>query len=234
MVTVALEPASRWSFAELAEIFNAGYEGYFMPFKLDEAAFRFMSTTWDDDLDASRVALVDGEPVGICKVAVRGDRGWVGGHGVTVPHRGEGVGDALMRGVIEERRASASAKSGSRCSSRTSRRSACTSGSGSRTVREFEGWTLEEFVFERHEASRRLGRSSARARPRGALLARPWQRADESVTHLDAVEAMGGERGARFTAAAVAGLAAAGHRGERDTARDLSSRPPSRRRRCIG
>ena len=71
MVTVALEPASRWTYAELAEIFNAAYEGYFTPFALDEAAFRFMSTTWDDDLDASRVALVDGEPAGICKLAVR-------------------------------------------------------------------------------------------------------------------------------------------------------------------
>ena len=102
MVTVALEPASRWSYAELAEIFNAAYEGYFTPFALDEAAFRFMSTTWDDDLDASRVALVDGEPAGICKLAVWGDRGWIAGIGVTAPQRSTGVGKALMRDVLEE------------------------------------------------------------------------------------------------------------------------------------
>jgi hypothetical protein len=72
MSSVALEPASRFTHAELTEIFNAGYEGYYTPFKLDEDAFRFMSTIWDDDLDASRVALVDGAPAGICKLAIRG------------------------------------------------------------------------------------------------------------------------------------------------------------------
>ncbi len=64
MATVALEPASRFTHAELAEIFNAGYEGYYTPFTLDEDTFRFMSRIWDDDLDASRVAIVDGEPAG--------------------------------------------------------------------------------------------------------------------------------------------------------------------------
>ena len=64
MATVALEPASRFTHAELAEIFNAGYEGYYTPFTLDEDTFRFMSRIWDDDLDASRVAIVDGGPAG--------------------------------------------------------------------------------------------------------------------------------------------------------------------------
>jgi hypothetical protein len=85
---VALEPASRRAHAELAEIFNAGYEGYYTSFTLEEAAFRFMSELWDDDLAASRVALVDGEPAGICKLAIRGDRGWIAGVGVALPHRG--------------------------------------------------------------------------------------------------------------------------------------------------
>ena len=62
MRTVALEPASTRSYAELAEIFNAGYEGYYTPFTLDEAAFRTMSTMWDDDLDASRIALPTASP----------------------------------------------------------------------------------------------------------------------------------------------------------------------------
>ena len=101
MSTVALEPASRFTHAELAAIFNAGYEGYFTPFTLDEAAFRFMVTTFDDDLDASRVLLVDGEPAGICKLAIRADRGWIGGLGVAAAHRGKGLGEALMREVID-------------------------------------------------------------------------------------------------------------------------------------
>ena len=102
MASVALEPASRFSHAELAEIFTAGYEGYFMPFSRRRGGVRFMSTIWDDDLDASRVALVDGEPAGICKLAVRGDRGWIGGVGV-IPVRtaGRAIGEELMRGGID-------------------------------------------------------------------------------------------------------------------------------------
>ena len=102
MASVALEPASGRSHAELAAIFNAGYEGYFTPFDVDEAAFRLMVETWDDDLDASRV--VDGEPAGIAKLAIRGERGWIAGIGVAVAHRGTGAGEALMRGVIAEAR----------------------------------------------------------------------------------------------------------------------------------
>jgi len=74
MSAVALEPASRYTHAELAAIFTAGYEGYFTPIALDEAAFRFMVTTFDDDLEASRVLLLDGEPAGICKLAIRAER----------------------------------------------------------------------------------------------------------------------------------------------------------------
>ena len=101
MATVALEPASRFTHAELAEIFNAGYEGYYTPFTLDEDTFRFMSRIWDDDLDASRVAIVDGEPAGICKLGIRGDRGWIAGIGISTAHRGQGVGEELMRGVLD-------------------------------------------------------------------------------------------------------------------------------------
>ena len=101
MSSVALEPASRFTHAELAEIFNAGYEGYYTPFSVDEEAFRFMSTIWDDDLDASRVALVDGAPAGICKLAIRGDRGWIAGIGIAAAQRGQGVGEELMRGVLD-------------------------------------------------------------------------------------------------------------------------------------
>ena len=104
MADVALEPASRRSHAELAAILTAGYEDYYTPFVVDETAFRFMTTVWDDDLDASRVAVVDGEPAGIAKLAIRGDRGWIAGIGVAVPHRGKGVGEALMNAVLAEAR----------------------------------------------------------------------------------------------------------------------------------
>ncbi len=196
MGSVALEPASRWSYAELAEIFNAAYEGYFTPFALDEAAFRFMSTTWDDHLDASRVALVDGEPAGICKLAVRGDRGWIAGIGVTTPHRGTGVGKALTRGVLEE-----AARLGLRevwleVLVQNEPAIRLYEKLGFRTVRDLEGWTLGELVFQKHKASA-VPAARAQARIRAERTWRePWQRADETVANLEDVEALESKGGA--------------------------------------
>ncbi len=71
---VKLEPASARSHAELAALFTAGYEGYFMPVSIDEAAFSFMARTWDYDLAGSLVAVDGGADVGLCMLAVRGIR----------------------------------------------------------------------------------------------------------------------------------------------------------------
>ena len=87
MGTVALEPASARSHAELAALFTAGYEGYYMPVAVDESAFSFMAGTWDYDLDASLVA-VDGGDVGLCMLGVRGASGWIGGVGIVAGRRG--------------------------------------------------------------------------------------------------------------------------------------------------
>ncbi|HEX4930100.1 MAG TPA: hypothetical protein VFV62_05255, partial [Gaiellaceae bacterium] len=83
-----LVPAATFSAAELAALFTAGYEGYYVPLTVDEAAFSFMASAWDYDLDASRVAVNRGltgtvpvnaamtGPVGLCMLARRGEDGW--------------------------------------------------------------------------------------------------------------------------------------------------------------
>ena len=146
MSEIAPEPASSWSHAELAEIFNAGYEGYFTPFTLDEAAFRFMSTTFDDDLDASRVLVVDGEPAGICKLAIRGDRGWISGIGIAAPHRGKGLGEALMRAVIGEARSRGLRELWLEVLTPNEPAIRLYEKLGFRNVRELEVWTLAELA----------------------------------------------------------------------------------------
>jgi ribosomal protein S18 acetylase RimI-like enzyme len=186
-----LVPASRYSHAELAQIFNAGYEGYFTPFTLDEAAFRFMSAVWDDDLDASRVALVEGEPAGIAKLAIRGDRGWIAGVGVSVPHRGRGLGETLMRAVAEEGRARGLREIALEVLVQNEPAIRLYEKLGYERTRELEVWALEgELVSQRHNLSPlaledALGREE---RP-------PWQREDASVRNYEGVEAVGGERG---------------------------------------
>lgn len=90
-------PADRFTMTELAALFTAGYEDYFVPVQLDEAAMQFVVDAWDIDLARSRVA----EGVGVCNLGVRGERGWIGGIGVAKEQRGRGVGRALMNAVLE-------------------------------------------------------------------------------------------------------------------------------------
>ncbi len=196
MASVALEPASARSHAELAEIFNAGYEGYFTPFNVDEAAFRFMVEAWDDDLDASRVAVVDGEPAGICKLAIRGDSGWIAGIGVAVPHRGTGVGEALMLGAIEEARSRGLREIWLEVLVQNEPAIRLYEKLGFERVRGLEVWTLEGFAGEEHEAEP-VPAEQAHARIRaGRTWREPWQRADQSVANSTGVEGRESERGA--------------------------------------
>jgi ribosomal protein S18 acetylase RimI-like enzyme len=104
-VTVELVPSSSLGDAELTELFNAGYEGYVIPFALDEKTFRFMVDAFDIDLDASRVAVRDGERVGLANLALRGREAWIGGIGIAASARRQGLGEQLMNAVHEEARA---------------------------------------------------------------------------------------------------------------------------------
>jgi GNAT superfamily N-acetyltransferase len=99
---VKLVPASEFSLAELAELFTAGYEGYFVPVSVDEPTLAFMVEAWDIDLDRSRAAVADDGPVGVANLGVRGDRGWIGGLGVRAAARRSGVGRTLMEAVLAD------------------------------------------------------------------------------------------------------------------------------------
>lgn len=195
MGSVALEPAAGRSYAELAAIFNAGYEGYFTPFTLDEAAFRSMSRLWDDDLAASRVAVVDGEPAGICKLAIRGDRGWIAGIGVSPAHRGKGLGEELMHGVLAEARDRGIREVWLEVLVQNEPAIRLYEKLGFEQVRDLEVWSLDQLaalsdyrpadVATVHERIRRERRERE-----------PWQRADETVANLENIEALESDRGA--------------------------------------
>lgn len=212
-----LVPASTFPLARLAEIFTAGYEDYFVPVAVDEAAFRIMVESWDDDLDASQVAILKGEPAGICKVAVRGDQGWVGGLGVALPHRGRGIGVVLMRRAIEELRARGVHRLWLEVLVQNKPAVRLYERFGFEHVRKLEVWALDDFVSERHKLA-----SLALAAALGREERPPWQRADASVRTLEDVEAVGDERAALVYRAAdgVASLLQCAS-GDADAARAL-------------
>lgn len=103
-MTIELQPASSFGLDELAGVFTRAYEGYVIPFQVDGASLQFMVKTFDLDLDASRVALRDGDPVGLANLGVREGQGWIGGVGVVAAARREGIGRMLMDTLHEEAR----------------------------------------------------------------------------------------------------------------------------------
>ena len=104
MSPVELLPARGFSDDELAALFTAAYEGYLVPFAVDAPALRFLTETFDLDREASRVAVRDGERVGLVNLGVRGTDGWIGGLGVVAAERRRGTGRALMHAVHAEAR----------------------------------------------------------------------------------------------------------------------------------
>lgn len=189
MAGVTFEPATRWTHAELAGIFTRGYEGYFTPVVLDEAAFRSMVEAYDDDLDASRVAVVGGAPVGICKVALRGDQGWIAGIGVAPPHRGAGVGKALMLAAIDEARSRGVRALWLEVLVQNELAIRLYEKLGFERVRGLEVWTLARPAPAHVLDAADVERVRTRIRAERAWR-EPWQRADESVGKKDDVEAV--------------------------------------------
>ena len=93
--------AEHLSSAELAELFNRGYEGYLVPLRLTEEAFLSTVRLQDVRLDSSCVLLDGGDPVAFAMLAVRGRTGWIGGMGVIATARGRGLGRVAMQAVLE-------------------------------------------------------------------------------------------------------------------------------------
>jgi ribosomal protein S18 acetylase RimI-like enzyme len=107
MSSLTFHPADRHTFDELSALLTRAYTGYSVPVQIDAAGFESMVNTYDIDLTASRVGVVGGAPVALALLGVRGHRGWIGGMGVVPARRGQGVGTAVMRAVINSARARA-------------------------------------------------------------------------------------------------------------------------------
>jgi GNAT superfamily N-acetyltransferase len=179
----------------MAALFNAGYEGYVIPFQLDETALRWMIESFDIDLDASRVALRDGEPAGFANLALRGDQAWIGGVGVIVAARRHGIAEQLMRAVHEEARARGIAKVWLEVIEQNDAAFDLYEKLGYDVVREVEVWTLSAEVA--NGSAHEVAAGEAHARIRALRNGRePWQRADETLEHLGDVRGLETDAGA--------------------------------------
>jgi ribosomal protein S18 acetylase RimI-like enzyme len=184
VATHQLAAASSLSLKELAALFTDAYEGYPIPMHIDAAGLARMIETNDLDLDAARIAQVDGEPAGICVLAVRGDEGWIGGMGVVPQHRREGIGEALIRAVLEE----ACRRSVQRVRLEVIQQNDAArllyEKLGFELLRDVSVWMLDAEAGD--DAGRDVPAEEAQAFVRAHRSEpEPWQRADGTLAHLD-------------------------------------------------
>jgi ribosomal protein S18 acetylase RimI-like enzyme len=194
-VTPELRSARSRSPGARAELFNAAYEGYLIPFHVDEATLAFMDDAFDLDLDASRIAFGDGEPVGLGNLGLRGEDAWIGGVGVVASARRSGVGEALMRALHEQARTRGVRRVWLEVILENAGAFALYEKLGYRTVRDVEVWSLP--ADGDADAAREVPAAEAHARIRELRDGRePWQRADETLAHYTDVRGLANDTSA--------------------------------------
>ncbi len=178
--------------AERAELFNAAYEGYLLPFHLDEHQLAFMDDAFDLDLDASRIAYRDGEPVGLGNLGLRGEDAWIGGVGVVAAARRSGVGEVLMRALHDEARGRAVRRVWLEVIVENTAAFALYEKLGYQQVQDVEVWTLPG------AEGAHTGREVSPAEVQAQLPDRhePWQRAGGTLEHYDDVRGLVTDSGA--------------------------------------
>jgi GNAT superfamily N-acetyltransferase len=185
-------------------LFNAAYEGYLLPFHVDVAALEFMDNAFDLDLDASRIAFRDGEPVGLGNLGVRGEDAWIGGVGVVPAARRSGIGEALMLALHEQARERGMRRVWLEVIVENTGAFALYEKLGYRTVRDVEVWSLPA-AEEDAAAAREAPAAEAHARIRELRSEHePWQRADETVANYGDARGLATDDGAALFRAGAA------------------------------
>jgi ribosomal protein S18 acetylase RimI-like enzyme len=97
-------PASDYPSADLVDILNRGFEGYFVPITFHVTSFLNMVRKDGIDLTASRVLLKRDQPIGIALIARRGWTSRLAAMGIAKECRGTGAGSWFMEGLVHESR----------------------------------------------------------------------------------------------------------------------------------
>jgi ribosomal protein S18 acetylase RimI-like enzyme len=202
-----LTNAATLTLEDLADLFDRAYEGYAVPMHVDAGAMAFMLDTFDLVPEWSRVAWRGARSVGVAMLGVRGEAGWVGGMGVVPEARRSGVGEQLMRALIEQARESGVRRLGLEVLEQNLAARALYEKLGFRVWRRLEVFALEGQGRSPAAPAAACAPREARRRIAAARrTAEPWQRADATLDRLDvstpalrAVTTLGGDAVYRVT-----------------------------------
>lgn len=184
-------PAAELTPVERAELFNAAYADYHVPFQLDEERLLFIEQAYGNDLDASLVAVGDdGARIGFANLARDGADGWIGGVGVVPAHRGRGVGEELMRRVHEVARELGLERVWLEVIVENEPALRLYEKLGYERIRELEVWSVAEIVAQsNYLLPARAGVAEANGWVREHRRGRePWQRSDATLARLEELE----------------------------------------------
>ena len=95
-------PASNYPLPDLVKFLNRGFEGYLIPIQFDTASFLMMLRKDGIDLTASRVLIMDEQPIGLALIARRGWTSRLAAMGIAREARGVGAGFWFMKQLIKE------------------------------------------------------------------------------------------------------------------------------------
>lgn len=101
MTSLTFKAASEFTTAQLAEAFNAAYQGYVAPVHVNEDFIEAHVNQHDIDLGASSVVFEGETVVGIVFLGIRSKRGWIGGIGVDQAFRRKGIGKQILDHALE-------------------------------------------------------------------------------------------------------------------------------------
>jgi GNAT superfamily N-acetyltransferase len=182
-MTVEFHRSSEFSLAELAAVFTASYQGYFIPFVVNEIQMRYMVEVFDLDLTRSVVAVDRERPIGLANLGRRGERTWLGGVGVVPAHRGSGVGQSLTRVLLDQARTAGAREMVLEVIVENAQAIALYEKVGFGRTRELEVLSLAAVTEGSEGRETDLGEGlRIVAATRGGP--EPWQRADETVANL--------------------------------------------------
>jgi len=97
-------PASTFPLPDLVKLLNQGFEGYFVPIRIEMTDFLTMLRKDGTDLTASQVLIVDDVPSGIALIARRGWTSRLAAMGIAKERRGLGAGSWFMELLMEQAR----------------------------------------------------------------------------------------------------------------------------------
>ncbi|WP_235827888.1 GNAT family N-acetyltransferase [Brevibacillus migulae] len=104
-MVIVIKRLSTCTFSEAAEIWNKGFEGYFVDATTTDERFAARLGMEGLSPSLSVVAYVDDEPVGMVLTGIRNIQGkkvaWNGGTCIATAYRGQGLGKILMKAVLQ-------------------------------------------------------------------------------------------------------------------------------------